>query len=528
KAVDIQARRILKLFGKDVKRVIPVAGAEQEYFLISRDYYNQRRDLMYTGRTLFGATPPKSQQLDDHYSGHIRIHAANFMKELDEELWKLGILAKTEHNEVAPAQHELAPIFTVVNLSCDQNQLVMETMRKVAKRQNLACLLHEKPFAGINGSGKHNNWSLMTDTGEKLFDPGTTPEANAQFLLFLCAVIKAVDEYQDVLRISTATSTNDRRLGAAEAPPAVVSMFLGDELEAILDSIEKGVTYDKKDRGVIQIGVDTLPSFQRDATDRNRTSPFAFTSNRFEFRMPGSSLSISGPNTVINTIVAESLRVFADELEGAEDLTGALNALIKRTISRHRRIIFNGNGYDDEWVREAERRGLSNYRTAAEAIPHMLDEKNVELFTRHGVYSERELAARCQINLGTYCRTMGIEAATMLEMTRRDILPAVFRYEKALSDGVVSKKAAGEPSKAEKSLLTRISALSDSLNDKADGLEALIARTKEMETLKLANFYSTKVIPAMDALRADADALEELTDEKEWPFPTYGKLLYRV
>ena len=319
-AINTQALRVLRLFGSRAKRVIPTAGAEQEYFLISRESFLMRRDLVYTGRTLFGAKPPKSQQLDDHYSGHIRMHAIAFMKELDEELWKLGILAKTEHNEAAPAQHELAPIFTVANVSCDQNQLVMETMRKVAKRRNLACLLHEKPFAGINGSGKHNNWSLMTDEGDCLFEPGTTPEANAQFLLFLCAVIRAVDEYQDLLRISVATSTNDRRLGAAEAPPAVVSLFIGDELEAILDSIEKGIPYDKKERGVIEIGVDTIPSFPRDATDRNRTSPFAFTSNRFEFRMPGSSLSISGPNTVLNTIVAESLRVFADELEGADDL----------------------------------------------------------------------------------------------------------------------------------------------------------------------------------------------------------------
>ena len=527
-AVNTQALRVLRLFGREVRRVSPTAGAEQEYFLISRENFNARRDLVYTGRTLFGARPPKSQQLDDHYSGHIRMHAAAFMKELDEELWKLGILAKTEHNEAAPAQHELAPIFTVANVSCDQNQLVMETMRKVAKRQGLACLLHEKPFEGINGSGKHVNWSLMTDSGESLFDPGTTPEANAQFLLFLCAVIKAVDDYQDLLRISVATSTNDRRLGANEAPPAVVSIFIGDELEAILDSIEKDVAYDKRERGVIQVGVDTLPSFPRDATDRNRTSPFAFTSNRFEFRMPGSSLSISGPNTVINTIVAESLRVFADELEGAADLPKALNALIRRTISEHRRIIFNGNGYDEAWVREAERRGLSNYRTAAEAIPHMLDRKNVELFKRHGIYTEREIASRCQIQLGTYCRTLGIEAGTMLEMTRKDILPAVFRCAKTLADGVAAKKAAGVSAKGESSLLERISALSDSLAEKADGLEELIKQTRDMEPPELSVFYSRTVIPAMDGLRADADELEKLTDGNEWPFPTYGTLLYRI
>ena len=531
-AINTQALRVLKLFGTTATRVITTVGPEQEYFLIDRDTYNTRKDLIYTGRTLFGAKPPKGQELDDHYFGFIKTRISAYMKDLNEELWKLGVFAKTEHNEVAPAQHELAPIFTTTNIACDHNQITMEIMRKVAKRHNLTCLLHEKPFAGVNGSGKHNNWSISTDTGVNLLNPGSTPEENAQFLIFLVAVIKAVDEYQDLLRISVASAGNDHRLGANEAPPAILSMFVGEELDAILEAIDTGVQYDKKVKVNLEVGVDTLPSFPKDTTDRNRTSPFAFTGNRFEFRMPGSALSITGPNTILNTIVAESLRQFADELECAKDFTAALNDLIKRTIHDHKRIIFNGNGYDDNWVVEAEKRGLSNLKTTPDAVPHLLDEKNVDVLTKHGIYTEKELESRCEMLLEGYCKAVNIEALAMLEMIKADILPAVIAYSKDLAETISAKKAVA-PSiacHAETTLLTKISALTDSLFSRNDALDSALLGVKDCEEdyEKMASYYRNSVIAAMNELRAVADELETLVSEKYWPYPSYGKMLFRV
>ena len=444
-AINKQALRVLKLFGKtDVKSVKTTVGPEQEYFLIDEDVYNKRKDLIYTGRTLFGAKPPKGQELEDHYFGIIKPRVQAFMKELNDELWKLGILAKTEHNEVAPAQHELAPIFTTTNIAADHNQLTMEIMQKVAKKHHMVCLLHEKPFAGVNGSGKHNNWSLTTDTGVNLLNPGDTPYENAQFLTFLCAVIKAVDEYQDMLRVSVASAGNDHRLGANEAPPAVVSMFLGTELTDVLKAIENDEPYGGKEKEILKIGVHTLPKFPKDTTDRNRTSPFAFTGNKFEFRMLGSSSSVSCTNVVLNTAVAEELKQFADELEGAANFEEALHELIKKTVTDHKRIIFNGNGYDDAWIAEAEKRGLLNLRSTPECLPYSLHEKNMKLFISHKVYSETEMRARYEILSENYCKIINIEALTMIDMAKKDILPAVSKYSHELSDTVIAKAACGD------------------------------------------------------------------------------------
>ncbi len=530
-ALDVQGRRILRLFGTETKRVYPSVGAEQEYFIVDREKYNRRKDLIYTGRTLVGARPPKGQELDDHYFGSFKLRISAYMRELDEELWKLGVYAKTEHNEVAPAQHELVPIHTVANVACDHNQIMMELMRKVAKRHGLTCLLHEKPFAGVNGSGKHLNWSLTTDDGVNLLDPGRTPEENAKFLVFLCAVIRAVDEYPELLRISVATSANDHRLGAQEAPPAIVSIFVGDELNGILSALADGTRYDRKERGTLAVGVDTLPAIPRDSTDRNRTSPFAFTGNKFEFRMPGSSASIGEPVTVLNTIVADVLSRFADELEGADDLQAALRSLLSRTIRDHRRILFNGNGYSAEWLEEAGRRGLPNLRTAADALPHLLDEKNVAVLTRFGIYTEKELSSRCEIMLESYAKTILIEGRTLLEMARTDILPEVMRYTDFLSTAICHKREAGEnvPCRAERSMLDRISRLCDDLFDCTEQLDQVLREEEKVEGfLKKAEYCRDRVLGTMEALRAVSDALEPCVAGKYWPFPTYGTLLYRV
>ncbi len=530
-ALNTQAMRILKLFESKAEHVTPTVGLEQEYFLIDRDMYNLRKDLIYTGRTLFGAKPPKTQELDDHYYGSIRIRVSAFMKELNEELWKLGILAKTEHNEVAPAQHELAPIFTTVNVAVDHNQITMEIMRKVAKRHGLTCLLHEKPFASVNGSGKHNNWSLCTDTGENLFEPGDTPEKNAQFLTFFCAVIKAVDEYQDLLRISVASAGNDHRLGGNEAPPAIISMYIGEEIEAILNSIATGNHYNKIEHKPIQIGVDVLPPIPRDTTDRNRTSPFAFTGNKFEFRMLGSSMSAADVNTVLNTIVAESLCCFADELEKAEDFNAALGELLRNTIRKHRRIIFNGNGYDENWVKEAQRRGLSNYSSTAEAAPHLMDEKNVRLFSRHGVLNETELRPRCDVMLEGYCKQINIEALVMTEMIRGDILPAVIDFGKFLAEAITSKKSACADIAclAENRLLKRISHLGDTLFTRCEDLSTAISPDNiPADLVQRAKYYRETVLALMNELREVADELETLVSKDYWPYPSYGRVMYRV
>ena len=531
-AINTQAMRVLALFGTPCKRVTPTVGVEQEYFLVDRDIYNSRKDLIYTGRTLFGAKPPKGQELDDHYFGSIRIRVSAFMKELDEELWKLGILAKTEHNEVAPAQHELAPIFTTTNVAVDHNQVTMEIMRKVAKRHSLTCLLHEKPFAGVNGSGKHNNWSLSTNKGVNIFEPGDTPSENAQFLTFFCAVVKAVDEYQDLLRITVASTGNDHRLGANEAPPAIVSMFIGDELEGILSALEKGETADKIEQTFMTIGSDFLPPIPKDTSDRNRTSPFAFTGNKFEFRMPGSHQSVSSPNTVLNTIVAEALGEFADILEAADDFQATLNNLIRTTITKHKRIIFNGNGYDENWAAEAGARGLSNYRSTAEAVPHLLDEGNVALLSKHKVYSEAELHSRCEILLENYCKQLNIEALVMIEMARCEIVPAVVSFTKKLSDAINSKKAVSADIAciAEVSLLKRVSALCDCLYNNCEALDSAIMCAKENpEDLAVrAKYYREVVFARMNELRAVADELETLVSKEFWPYPSYGRILYRV
>ena len=531
-ALNRQALRVLRLFGNtEVKRVSPSVGPEQEYFLVDADMWAKRRDLRFTGRTLFGAKPPKGQEMDDHYFGTIKSRVAAYMADLNDELWKLGILAKTQHNEVAPAQHELAPIYTTVNIATDHNQLTMERMQKVAARHNLVCLLHEKPFVGVNGSGKHNNWSLSTDTGVNLLSPGETPYENAQFLLFLCAVIKAVDDYQDLLRISVATAGNDHRLGANEAPPAVVSVFLGDELAAILGCIEHDAPYTSIDTGKVRLGVDVLPKFRRDTTDRNRTSPFAFTGNKFEFRSLGSSASAATPNTMLNTMVAEELCQFADELEQAEDFTAALNTLVKRVIREHKRIIFNGNNYADEWVEEARRRGLLNLKTSVDAIPSLLAEKNVALFRKHKVYTETELHSRYEIMLESYSKTIHIEALTMLEMAKKDVIPAITSYSKALADTAVAKKAAcgGVSCELECRLLQKISGLSACFYDKLEALEkAVLGCKSRTENLELALYYKDTVLAAMQELRAVGDEIEALIGEGYLPYPTYGQLLFGV
>ena len=528
-ALSKQALRVLKLFGNDdVTGVKTTVGPEQEYFLISREMYEARKDLIYTGRTLFGCKPPKGQEMDDHYFGTLKPAVSSFMADLDETLWKLGVLAKTKHNEVAPAQHELAPIFTTSNIAVDHNQLTMEMMKKVAERHGMVCLLHEKPFEGVNGSGKHNNWSMITNTGSNLLEPGQTPYENAQFLLFLCAVIKAVDEYQDMLRISVASAANDHRLGAHEAPPAVMSIFVGDELMEILEAIEMNRPYDSKETVQMKIGVHVLPKFPKDNTDRNRTSPFAFTGNRFEFRMAGSSQSIASPNTVLNTAVAEELRLFAEELEGAKDFTSALHNLIRKTIGDHKRILFNGNGYDDCWIEEAKRRNLSNLKTTPEALTHLLDEKNIALFTTHKVFSELEMKSRYEINLESYCKTLNIEALTMIDMAKHDIFPAVSAYAAQLASNAAAKGAFAGCT-AEKKLIEKISALTDSFYEDLEKLETALAGAEPLADSKDAAFYyKDKVLSAMQALRTDADALEQLTAADFWPYPSYGDMLFSI
>lgn len=528
-AVSKSALRILKLFGSNAKKVISNVGPEQEYFLIDREMYSKRKDLIFTGRTLYGAAAPKGQELEDHYFGTIKTRVAAYMKDLDEQLWRLGIYAKTKHNEVAPSQHELAPIFGTVNIATDHNQLTMEIMKRTARKHGFKCLLHEKPFAGVNGSGKHNNWSLSTDTGVNLLDPGKTPAENAQFLTFLVAVIKAVNDHQDMLRISVASAGNDHRLGANEAPPAIISIFLGDELTEILKTIVEGKTYEGNKKIDMEIGVDVLPNFPRDTTDRNRTSPFAFTGNKFEFRMPGSKLSVAGPNTVLNTIVADVLDEFADELEKADNFQDALDDLIKRTISENKNIIFNGNGYSEEWPVEAEKRGLLNLRSTPEAIPHFEDQKNIELFERHGVYTEAEIRSRVEILLDEYCKTINIEALTMIDMAKKDILPAVTTYIKELAKTAELARACGAESEFENDLVKRLSTLSTQTYRNLNTLEDVTIKAREIEDIQeLANYYHDVVFTAMGVLRASADEIETLVGEKYWPYPTYGKMLFYV
>ena len=531
-ALNRQALRVIHLFGnEDVTAVRTTVGPEQEYFLVDKSVYDKRKDLIYTGRTLFGAKPPKGQELDDHYFGSIKPRVAAFMKDLDEELWKLGVYAKTEHNEVAPAQHELAPVFTTGNIAADQNQLTMEIMQKVAARHGMVCLLHEKPFAGVNGSGKHNNWSLTTNTGMNLLEPGETPAENAQFLLFLCAVIQAVDDYQDMLRISVASAANDHRLGANEAPPAVVSMYVGDEIESILDAIVNETPYAGQEKELLKIGVHALPRFPKDTTDRNRTSPFAFTGNKFEFRMPGSSASISGINVVLNTAVAESLAQFADALEGSKDFEADLQALIRSVLIKHKRILFNGNGYDDAWLAEAERRGLLNLRTTPEALPYYLADKNVALFTKHRVYTRTEMEARYEIHLENYSKILNIEALTMLEMARRDIMPAVSSYLRELSETAVAIHAVSVTADCsyEESIIPEMSALLGDACRKVRSLDEALMGAKAVEgSQALANYYRDKVFSAMAELRITIDQLETMTPSDKWPVPSYGDLLFSV
>ena len=530
--ISKQAMRILKLFGNNnATRVITTVGPEQEYFLIDAGLYKQRKDLVLTGRTLFGSRPPKGQELEDHYFGSIKPRVQAYMQDLDEELWKLGILAKTKHNEVAPAQHELAPIYSDTNQSTDHNQLTMEVMKKVARCHDLACLLHEKPFAGVNGSGKHNNWSLSTDTGLNLLDPGESPAENPLFLLFLTAVIKAVDDYQAMLRCTIANVGNDHRLGSNEAPPAIMSMFLGDELTAILESIENGGTYVAKEKIDMRVGVDILPSFPKDTTDRNRTSPFAFTGNKFEFRMLGSMQSIAGPNIALNTIVADVLCQFADRLEDSTDLNQDLNLLLKHAIHRHKRIIFNGNNYSNEWVAEAERRGLLNLKSTVDALPWYVAPDNIRVFTQHGIFTETEMYSRYEIHLENYCNTLTIEALTMVDMARREILPAVNDYVRDLSHTALQKKQLSSllPTAMEEDLLLKISNLTDSLYHQIQQLEENLLATRDFEAgLAKARFYCDNVLTAMQSLRLLADQLEPLVGEKYWPFPTYSQLLFYI
>ena len=532
-ALNIQALRILKLFGDTQTAAVRAnAGAEQEYFLIDRGVYEQRPDLIYTGRTLLGARPPKGQELDDHYFGAIKPRVAAFMRELDEELWRLGVPAKTEHNEVAPAQHELACVYSTVNIAADHNQLVMECMKRVADRHGMVCLLHEKPFAGVNGSGKHNNWSLSTDRGENLLNPGDTPEENAQFLLILTAVLQAVDEYQDLLRISVAGASNDHRLGGSEAPPAILSVFLGDEITGILDSIENGTPYESGEKVQFKVGVHVLPRFPKDTSDRNRTSPFAFTGNKFEFRMVGSSQSISEANIILNTAVADVLRRYADELEGTADFESALHELIKRSIREHRRIIFNGNGYEEAWVREAARRGLCSYRSTPDCVPHLLDAKNAELFRRNRVFSETELRARCEIVLDHYAKEVRIEALTLLDMLRKDVLPAVSRFTGALSATAhEKKKLCGESAcRYEKTAAAELSARAAKLWDGAEKLEKAVRRIDDgrLSTESAVEICRGEILPEMETLREISDGAELIMDRAAWPYPSYGEILTSV
>ena len=532
-ALNKQALRVLKLFGnEDVKCVHPCVGPEQEYFLIDKAMYEKRKDLVFCGRTLFGAKPSKGQELDDHYFGAIKPRVEAYMEDLNTELWKLGILAKTEHNEVAPSQHELAPIFSVANIATDHNQLTMEIMQKVASRHGLVCLLAEKPFAGVNGSGKHNNWSLATDTGVNLFKPGETPYENAQFLLFLCAAVQAVDNYQDLLRLSVATAGNDHRLGANEAPPAVISIFLGDELTAVLDAIETDTPYSGTEKTVLKLGVHVLPKFTRDTTDRNRTSPFAFTGNKFEFRMVGSSDSIACANIMLNAAMAETLKEFSDRLEGVSDFESALHDLIKETIKAHKRIIFNGNGYDDAWIKEAtEKRGLLNLRTTPDALATVLEKKNVEMLTSLKIFSEAEIRSRYEICLENYCKTVNIEGLTMVDMARKEILPAVEAYLGNLSGTVAAKTAAvpGLACKYEKDLISKLSKLADEISDAASSLDTTLIRLKAIPDVTDAAYVIRDVVlQKMAELRVVCDEAESITADKYWPFPTYGDLLFGV
>ena len=531
-ALNKQALRLFKVLKmNDVNRIVTNVGPEQEYFLVDKAVFEKRLDLVLTGRTLFGAPSPKGQELDDHYFGCIKERVAKFMEELDIELWKLGVLAKTEHNEVAPAQHELAPIYCDTNSATDQNQLTMELMKKVAGHHDMACLLHEKPFKGVNGSGKHNNWSMSSDSGENLFDPGSTPEDNLQFLLFLTAVIKAVDEYQDLLRMTVATAGNDHRLGANEAPTPIVTLFLGEELTGILDAIAEGRTYSKRARCEFEMGVSVLPKFLKDTTDRNRTSPFAFTGNKFEFRMPGSSLSISGPNIIINTIVAEELRIFADELENADDFNEAVKELIKQTIIAHRRIIFNGNSYDKTWPKEAEKRGLLCLKSAPDAIPCFTYDKNVEVFERHNVFTRTECESRAEILLENYCKTLDIEALTMIQMAQKDILPAVTTYINEVMQTIINaeKFSFNLDLSAQKALLENLTALYNSASKKVEDLqEARVKANRIKPIAEHAQDYRKYVFNAMEELRKDVDALEMITASKYWPDPSYGDILFSI
>lgn len=528
-AISRSACRILKLFGNNTKRVIATCGPEQEYFLIDRDMYARRKDLIFTGRTLYGAKPPKGQELEDHYYGMLKTRVQDFMRDIDTELWRVGVMAKTEHNEVAPSQHELAPIFATANIASDHNQLTMELLRKVAHRHGFKCLLHEKPFEGINGSGKHDNWSLSTAEGVNLFEPGSTPSENMQFLLFLCAVIKGVHEYQDLLRISVASAGNDHRLGANEAPPAIISMFLGDELSGILEAIAEDREYFARERTDMQTGVNVLPHFLRDTTDRNRTSPFAFTGNKFEFRSPGSSQSIAVPTTMLNAIVADELDGFYDELKDAPDFADALQHLIRRTIIENKNIIFNGDGYSREWVEEAARRGLHNLPTTPDALPHLCDERNVAMFERQGVYSRTELESRYVINLENYCKIIKIESLTMIEMAKKDILPAVSTYVRKMAEAVsCTRSIADVECGFEVDMIRNLTNLSTNMYKKMRSLEELIAEAPQGDDQRLAEYYRDAIIPAMDRLRAVADEIEPLVGEKYWPYPTYGRMLFAV
>lgn len=532
-AINRQALRILKLFGdEEAISVKTTVGPEQEYFLVDKDMFLKRPDLIYTGRTLFGAKPPKGQELDDHYFGTIKTRVARFMDELNQELWKLGVLAKTQHNEVAPAQHEQAPIFTTANIATDHNQLTMELMQRIAKKHGLVCLLHEKPFAGVNGSGKHNNWSISTDTGKNLLEPGDTPHENAQFLLFLCAVIKAVDDYQDLIRIAAASAGNDHRLGGGEAPPAIVSIYLGEQLSEILQAIEKGEEYGCREQEIWKVGVHTLPRFPKDATDRNRTSPFAFTGNRFEFRMLGSSDSIACINMMLNTAVAESLCQYADALEDSDDFSETLNQLIRATIKEHKRILFNGNGYGEEWIREAGKRGLLNLKTTPDCLPYYTKEKNIRLFEKHKVLTEKEIYARYEILLDTYSKTLHIEAVTMTDMAKKDLLPAYTAYVRELSDTVIAKKAAVLEADChyEEELIRTISGLCGCMYQNIRQLEDALMNAEQGkdDELRTAIYYRNIVLPAMNELRITADEIENMMDRKHYPYPGYGELLFGV
>ena len=524
--VSREAMRIIRLFGDtETKRVVTCVGAEQEYFLLPKDMYAQREDLRLTGRTLFGALPPKGQELDDHYFGTIRTRVSKFMRDLDEQLWRLGILSKTKHNETAPCQHEIAPIYTDANSACDANQLIMMVMKKCAAKHNLVCLLHEKPFAGVNGSGKHNNWSLATDTGHNLFSPGKTPRQNARFLVFLAAFIKGIDEYQDFLRCTVASAGNDHRLGSHEAPPAIISIFLGDELNAVVESIINGSNYTDPEKSVMRIGVDVLPAIPKDTTDRNRTSPLAFTGNKFEFRMLGSSLSIAGPNIALNTIMAEELGKFADELEQAEDFDTALQKLVCRTFTEHQRIIFGGNGYSEEWTKEAARRGLSNYPSTAQCLPAYISQKNIDLVTSHGIYTEDEFRARYEIYLDAYRKIINIEAKTCLDMALHQILPAAMRYTKDLCEGILSKKTVGIPCQAEDAIAKQLSDATDKMYQCTEALRKDLLHIPEGKE-NMVNYYHDTIVTDMQQLREQADILESLTDKSYWPYPTYSDLLF--